>query len=80
MSPLQFIGILGLATGAGLLLSEPILGQYLLAKLTGIQIVSLRIMCGIIVAFGALALALSKQEKQSDEQYEKIKTERNQSR
>ena len=64
MSPIQLMGILGLATGAGLLLSEPILGQYLLAELTGLQIVLLRIMCAIVVALGALAVGLSLQESE----------------
>jgi hypothetical protein len=70
MSPIQVMGILGLTTGASLLLSEPILGSSLLAEWTGLQIVSLRIMSALIIAFGALALGLSVQEQRGSHQYE----------
>jgi hypothetical protein len=71
MSPVQLLGILAFATGAGLLLSEPVLGEHLLAKLTGLQIVSLRIACAITVALGALAIGLNMQEKREFRQHEK---------
>ena len=70
MSPMQLVGILGLATGASLLVSEPILGSSLLAEWTGLQIESLWVMSTVVMVFGALALGLSIQEQRGRHLYE----------
>ncbi len=73
MSPIQLMGILGLATGGSLLLSELVLGPALLAEWTGLQIESLLVMSALVVAFGAFALGLSIQEKRGSHQFEGAK-------
>jgi len=52
------LGTLALATGGGLLLSGPLIGQDLLMELAGGGGASLRLICAIAIVLGVLAVTL----------------------
>src|SRR5262245_45505281 len=59
----RLVGTLTLATGSGLLLSGPLIGQDLLLELVGESAVSLRLICIIAIVLGLLATALGIREE-----------------
>jgi len=63
MNPTRLLGALALAAGGSLLLSELLLGQDLLAELTGTSLVPLRAVCAIAIVCGALAVGLGIREE-----------------
>ena len=63
MSPTRLLGVLTLAAGGSLLLSEPLLGQDLLTELTGTQLLSLRLVCTVAIVLGLLAVRLGRREE-----------------
>ena len=58
MNITHLLGTLAGATGSGLLLSGPLMGQDLLMELAGEGVVSLRLVCAAAVALGVLAVVL----------------------
>jgi hypothetical protein len=54
----RLLGTLALATGSGLLLSGPLIGQDLLSELAGESVASLRLVCAVAIGLGVLAVAL----------------------
>jgi hypothetical protein len=63
------LGVLALAAGGSLLLSEPLLGQELLTDLTGTNLWALRAVCAIVIVLGALAVRLGRQEEKEFQQH-----------
>ena len=64
VNPTRLLGVLALAAGGSLLLSEPLLGQDLLTELTGTSLVPLRAVCALAIVLGALAVRLGRREEQ----------------
>ncbi|MGH7964490.1 MAG: hypothetical protein ACRERD_22205 [Candidatus Binatia bacterium] len=62
MNPTRLLGALTLATGGSLLLSEPLIGQELMAELTGNAPMALQPICAIAIVLGALAIVLGVRE------------------
>jgi hypothetical protein len=58
MNVTRLLGTLTLATGGGLLLSGPLLGQDLLRELAGESVAPLRLTCVVAVVLGGAAVAL----------------------
>jgi hypothetical protein len=54
----RLLGTLTLATGSGLLLSGPLIGQDLLMELAGESVAPLRLTCVVAVVLGVAAVAL----------------------
>jgi hypothetical protein len=63
VNPTRLLGVLALAAGGSLLLSEPLLGQDLLTELTGTQMLSLRLVCTIAIVLGLFAVRLGRREE-----------------
>jgi hypothetical protein len=63
VNPTRLLGVLTLAAGGSLLLSEPLLGQDLLTELTGTQMLSLRLVCTVAIVLGLLAVRLGRREE-----------------
>jgi hypothetical protein len=63
VNPTRLLGVVALAAGGSLLLSEPLLGQDLLTELTGTSLVPLRAVCVIAIVLGALAVRLGRREE-----------------
>jgi hypothetical protein len=63
VNPTRLLGVLALAAGGSLLLSEPLLGQDLLTELTGTQMLSLRLVCTVAIILGLLAVRLGRREE-----------------
>lgn len=63
MNLLRLLGVLTLAIGSSLLLSEPLLGQDLFWELTGTTLMSLRFACTVAIVLGALAVGLGMREE-----------------
>ena len=63
MNPTRLLGVLALAAGGSLLLSEPLLGQDLLTELTGTQMLSLRLVCTVAIVLGLFAVRLGRREE-----------------
>jgi hypothetical protein len=63
VNPTRLLGVLTLAAGGSLLLSEPLLGQDLLSDLTGTSLLSLRVVCAVAIALGLLAVRLGRREE-----------------
>jgi integrase len=61
----QLLGMLALATGGGLLLSEPLIGQDLLTEWAGDSVAPLRLVCAVAIVLGAVA-KLRLQDYQQD--------------
>jgi len=59
MNPARVLGGIALAVGGGLLLSEPLVGQNLLAEVTGAPIAMLLPLSSLIFFLGILAVGLS---------------------
>ena len=68
MNATRLLGVLALATGGSLLLSEPLLGQALLTELTGTNLMTLRAVCALTIVLGALAVRLGRREEQELQQ------------
>jgi hypothetical protein len=64
----HLLGVLALAAGGSLLLSEPLLGQDLLSELTGIQLLPLRLICTVVIVLGVVAVRLGRQEEKDFQQ------------
>ncbi len=64
MNLTRLLGVLTLAAGGSLLLSEPLIGQDLLSDLTGTSLLSLRFVCAVAIALGLLAVRLGRREEQ----------------
>jgi hypothetical protein len=69
VNPTRLLGILTLATGGSLLLSEPLLGQELLTELTGTSLLSLRLACTVAIVLGLLAVRLGRREEKEFQQH-----------
>ena len=69
MNLTRLLGVVTLATGGSLLLSEPLLGQDLLTELTGTNLWALRAVCAIAIVLGALAVRLGRREEQELQQH-----------
>ena len=69
MNATRLLGVVALAAGGSLLLSEPLLGQDLLTDLTGTSLVTLRAVCAIVVVLGGLAVRLGRQEEKEFQQH-----------
>ena len=66
MNLTQLLGTLTFATGGGLLLSEPLIGQDLLTELAGDSVAPLRLVCAVAIVLGAVAVGLGiREEKES---------------
>jgi len=63
VNPTRLLGVLALAAGGSLLLSEPLLGQDLLTELTGTQMLSLRLVCTVAIVLGLFAVRLGRREE-----------------
>jgi len=63
------LGVVTLATGGSLLVSEPLLGQDLLTDLTGTNVRTLRAVCALAVVLGALAVRLGRRDEQEFQQH-----------
>ncbi len=63
VNPTRLLGVLALAAGGSLLLSEPLLGQDLLIELTGTQLLTLRFVCTVAIVLGLLAVRLGIREE-----------------
>jgi len=63
VNPTRLLGVLTLATGGSLLLSEPLVGQDLLTDLTGTSLLSLRFVCTVAIVLGLLAVRLGRREE-----------------
>jgi hypothetical protein len=57
------LGIVALAAGGSLLLSEPVLGPDLLTEVTGIPMTSLYPLCAVNIIAGAVAIKVGLQEE-----------------
>ncbi len=68
---MRLLGALALAAGGSLLLSEPLIGKDLLVELTGIQAMSLRLVCIVAIVLGGLAVELGIREEQEATTYHK---------
>ncbi len=64
MTVTHTLGIVALAAGGSLLLSEPLLGQNLLTEVTGMQVTSLYPLCAVSIIAGAVAVKVGLQEEQ----------------
>src|SRR5262245_49896283 len=60
---MRLLGVLALAAGGSLLVSEPLLGQDLFSELTGTQVLPLRLICTVIRVMGLIAVWLGRQEE-----------------
>jgi hypothetical protein len=63
VNPTRLLGVLALAAGGSLLLSEPLIGQDLLSDLTGTSLLSLRFVCTVAIVLGLLAVRLGRREE-----------------
>jgi hypothetical protein len=59
----RLLGVLALAEGGSLLLSELLLGQDLFSELTRNNPVSLRLGCAVAIVLGVLAIRLGRREE-----------------
>jgi hypothetical protein len=66
----RLLGVVTLATGGSLLLSEPLLGQDLLTDLTGTNLITLRTVCALAIGLGALAVRLGRRDEQEFQQHQ----------
>jgi hypothetical protein len=57
------LGIVALAAGGSLLLSEPVLGPDLLSEVTGLNMTSLYPLCAVNIIAGAVAIKVGLQEE-----------------
>jgi hypothetical protein len=65
----RLLGVVTLATGGSLLVSEPLLGHDLLTDLIGTSLTTLRAVCGLAVVLGALAVRLGRRDEQEFQQH-----------
>ncbi|HJY80439.1 MAG TPA: hypothetical protein VKK81_05080 [Candidatus Binatia bacterium] len=68
MNPTRLLGVLTLAAGGSLLLSEPLIGQDLLTDVTGTSLLLLRFVCMVAIVLGLLAVWLGRQEEKESHQ------------
>jgi hypothetical protein len=66
----RLLGVLALAAGGSLLLSEPLLGQELLTDVTGTNLGTLRLVCALTIMLGTLAVRLGRREEKELQQKE----------
>jgi hypothetical protein len=66
----RLLGTLTLATGSGLLLSGPLIGQDLLIELAGESAAPLRLICALAIALGVLAVALGIRDEREAKEYD----------
>lgn len=59
MNPSRILGGIALLVGGGLLLSEILVGQEVLTEMTGIPLIPLWSLSGLVFVLGVLAVALS---------------------
>lgn len=64
MNPTRLLGVLALAAGGSILLSELFISQAVLVELTGTGLPHLRLICVIAIVLGALAVGLGVREEQ----------------
>ena len=64
MTVTHALGIVALAAGGSLLLSEPVLGPDLLSEVTGLNMTSLYPLCAMNILAGAIAMKVGLQEEQ----------------
>jgi hypothetical protein len=68
VNPTRLLGILTLAAGGSLLLSEPLIGQELLTEVTGTGLLPLRFVCTVAIVLGLFAVWLGRQEEKEFQQ------------
>ena len=64
MSLTRLLGMLTLAAGGSLLLSEPLIGQDLLGELTGTALGALQLVGAVSIVLGFLAVRVGMREEQ----------------